>query len=124
MDTRTVVDSYFSCVNSGRWDDYLELFSPDIVMDEQLAGHLEGRAAVAESVAGLRSNPDFRNRPVEIVVDGGRAMASWHITSPKPDGGTLDVRGVNFFRISDGMIDYFANFHDTAPFASPVPVAG
>jgi ketosteroid isomerase-like protein len=124
VDTRTVVDAYFACVNTGRWDDYLELFSPDVVMDEQLAGHLVGRTAVAGSIEGLRSNPDFRNRPVEIVVEGDRAMASWHITSPRPDGGTLEVRGVNFFRISSGMISYFANYHDTAPFTSPVPVPG
>jgi ketosteroid isomerase-like protein len=124
VDTRTVVDSYFTCVNTGRWDDYLELFSPEVVMDEQLAGHLEGRAAIADSIQGLRANPDFRNRPVEILVDGDRAMASWHITSSRPDGSTLDVRGVNFFRISAGQISYFANYHDTAPFASPVPVSG
>ena len=124
MDIRTVVDSYFDCVNTGRWDDYLELFDPDVVMDEQLAGHLEGRAAVADSIRGLRTNPDFRNRPVEIVVEGDRAMASWHLTSPRPGGGTLDVRGVNLFRISDGRIRYFANYHDTAPFTAPVPVPG
>lgn len=118
MDTRSVVEEYFQAVNSSRWDDYLDLFDDAVVMDEQLLGHLEGKAALAQGIEGLRGNPDFRNRPVEILVEGDRAMASWHITSPKAGGGTLDVRGVNVFHVADGKIRYFANFHDTAPFAA------
>jgi ketosteroid isomerase-like protein len=118
VSTRSVVEEYFRAVNSGRWDDYLDLFDDTVVMDEQLLGHLEGKAALAEGIEGLRSNLDFRNRPVEVVVEGDRAMASWHLTSPKADGTTLDVRGVNVFHVRDGRIQYFANFHDTAPFAA------
>jgi limonene-1,2-epoxide hydrolase len=39
------------------------------------------------------------------------------ITFPKPGGGQLDVKGVNFYRVRDGKIVYFANYHDTKPFA-------
>jgi hypothetical protein len=47
-----------------------------------------------------------------------RGEVTRHITSPKAGGGTLDVRGVNVFHVTDGKIRYFANFHDTAPFAA------
>lgn len=117
MNTREIVDTYFAYVNSGRWDDYLTLFADDVVMEEQLLGRIEGIDAVAKGIEGLRAQPDFRNRPKEIVVEGDRAMAIWHITAPQPDGKVLELDGVNFFRIAGGKIVYFANYHDTAPFA-------
>ena len=116
MNTRQIVETYFEYVNSGRWDDYLTLFADDVVMEEQLLGRVEGIEAVGKGIEGLRAQPDFRNRPKEIVVEGDRAMAIWHITAPQPDGKVLEVDGVNFFRIEDGKIAYFANYHDTAPF--------
>lgn len=116
MDTREIVRKYFEYVNSGQWDQYLTLFAPTIVMDEQLAGHLEGIDAVRNSVQGLRDNHDFRNYPHEIVVEGNRALATWHITASQANGAMLEVDGVNFYRIENGLIAYFRNFHDTAPF--------
>ena len=116
MDTREIVQKYFEYVNSGQWDQYLTLFAPTIVMDEQLAGHLEGRGAISNSIQGLRDNHEFRNNPREIVVEGNRAMATWHIVAPQANGRTIEVDGVNFYRIEGGQITYFRNFHDTAPF--------
>lgn len=116
MSTREIVDEYFACVNSGRWDDYIELFADDIIMDEQILGHIEGKESLAKGIEGLRNNPDFRNFPKEIVVDSDKAMAIWNIISPNPDGSTLNLKGVNYFKIKDNKIAYFANFHDTAPF--------
>lgn len=118
METKDIIESYFACVNSGRWDDYLDLFADDVVVDEQLLGHIEGKAALAQGIEGLRSNPDFRNFPKEIVVEGDRAMATWNIQSPMPDGSKLDLLGANFYKIKNGKIVYFSNYHDTAPFNS------
>jgi ketosteroid isomerase-like protein len=118
MNTKQIVESYFEFVNSGRWDDYLNLFADNIIMDEQLLGHIEGKEALTKGIEGLRGNPDFRNYPKEIVVDGDKAMVCWNIQSPLPDGSKLDLKGANFYRIKDGKIAYFANFHDTAPFAN------
>lgn len=116
MSAKEVVIKYFECVNSGRWDDYLDLFADDIVMEEQLLGHIEGKEALAKGIEGLRDNPDFRNFPLEIVAEDDKVMATWNIKSPKPDGSTLDLKGANFYKIKDGKIVYFANFHDTAVF--------
>ncbi len=116
MDTREIVTNYFDYVNSGRWDDYLTLFADDVVMDEQLMGHIEGIDHLRKGVEMLRANTGFRNRPREIVVDGDRAMVVWHITAPLPNGATIDADGANFYRIKNGKIAYFSNYHDTVPF--------
>jgi ketosteroid isomerase-like protein len=116
MNTSEVVHTYFECVNSARWDDYVELFDEHIIMEEQLAGHIEGKAAVAKSIEGLRTNKTFRNVPQDFVVEGDKAMVTWHISFIGPKGVKIEAKGVNFFRVKDGKIVYFANFHDTAPF--------
>jgi ketosteroid isomerase-like protein len=116
MDTREIIDRYFDYVNSGRWDDYLALFADDIVMDEQLMGHVEGIDQVRKSTAALRDYPGFRNEPREKVVEGDRAVVICHITSPLPDGSRIEADVANFYRMRDGKIAYFANYHDTAPF--------
>ncbi len=116
LTTRKVVDNYFECVNKGKWDEYIELFSDDIVMDEQLLGRVEGKKQLAEGIEGLRNNPDFHNYPIHIVIEGKQAMAVWNIQSPKADGTMLNIKGANYYTIEEGKISYFANFHDTAPF--------
>ncbi|HZR42724.1 MAG TPA: nuclear transport factor 2 family protein [Ktedonobacteraceae bacterium] len=116
MSTREIVTSYFEYVNSHRWDDYLALFADNVVMDEQMLGHIEGIDQLRQGIEGLRNNTGFQNRPREIVTEGDRAMAIWHITAPQADGSLVEVDGANFYRIKDGKIVYFANYHDTAPF--------
>lgn len=116
MTTKEVIIKYFEFVNSGQWDQYVELFDEHIIMEEQLLGHIEGKAAVAKSVEGLKSNKEFRNYPLEVIVEGDKAVALWNIKSPKTNGSLLNVKGANFYKVKNGKIVYFANFHDTAVF--------
>jgi ketosteroid isomerase-like protein len=116
MDTREVVTKYFEYVNAGRWDDYLSLFDDNVVMDEQLMGHLEGIEAVRHGIEALRQAPKFQNHPLEMVVEGDRAMVIWHIETVGPGGVPIDAKGVNYYRIANGKIVTFQNYHDTAPF--------
>ena len=116
MNTKEVVTKYFEYVNSGKWDDYLTLFDTDVIMEEQLLGHIEGIKNVAKGIEGLRNNPDFRNIPLDIIVDGEKAVALWNIKSPLPGGKMLDLKGANFYIVKKGKIVHFANFHDTSVF--------
>jgi ketosteroid isomerase-like protein len=116
MDSREVVTKYFEFVNNGQWDSYLGLFDNNIVMDEQLMGHIEGISHLKESIEVLRNAPKFQNHPLEIVVDGDKAMAIWHIEAVGPGGAPIDAKGANFYKIRNGKITYFSNFHDTVPF--------
>ena len=117
MNTREVVQKYFDYVNAGKWDEYLSLFDDDVIMDEQLMGHLEGKEAVAHGIEGLKNAPKFENHLIDMVVEGNRAMARWHIVAVPAPGIDIECKGANYYEISNGKITKFANYHDTAPFA-------
>lgn len=118
MDTKQVVSNYFNYINTQQWDKYMELFADDVIMDEQIMGHLESRQAVAEGIENLKNAPRFENHLVDMVVEGNRAMARWHIIAePAPDV-HIECDGVNYYEVENGKIVRFANYHDTAPFAA------
>ena len=116
MNTREIVTKYFEYVNAGKWDDYLDLFDENVVMDEQLMGHMEGKATLAHGIEALKNSPKFQNHPQEMVVEGDEAMVIWHIETVGPKGEPIDAKGVNYFKVANGKIAYFSNYHDTAPF--------
>jgi ketosteroid isomerase-like protein len=121
MKARELVERYFEYVNAGRWDDYLGLFADDVVMDEQLSGHIEGIEALAKGIEGLRTSTFFKNHPLKIVAEQNLAMATWRIETVGPNGERIEAKGANYFEIENGKIKYFANFHDTVPFK---PITG
>lgn len=117
MDTRNVVTRYYELANQGDWQAWTDLFAPDQVMDEQLAGHIEGQQSLREIMAGFPDMyAEFHNVPQHVVVDGEQAAVVSHISARTHDGETIEAAVANYFRIVDGRISYLANFHDTAPF--------
>jgi len=130
MDTRAVVSRYYELANEGDWDAWTDLFAPDQVMDEQLAGHVEGRETLREMMKGF---PDmyasFTNTPHHIVIDGDQAavvsriVAKTHRSRVGHRSKLIEANVVNYFRIVDGQIAYMANFHDTVPFRNALQSA-
>jgi ketosteroid isomerase-like protein len=122
MNVAEIVTRYYELANQGSWDAWCDLFAPDQVMDEQLAGHVEGRETLR---AMMRGFPDmyssFDNAPRQVLVDGNRAAVVSHITAVTPAGATINANVSNYFEVTDGQITYMANFHDTVPF-SPASV--
>jgi len=120
MNVAEIVTRYYELANKGAWDEWADLFAVDQVMDEQLAGHIEGRETLREMMHGF---PDmyarFRNVPQHFVVDDGKAAVVSQINAVTKDGATIKANVSNYFEITDGLISYMANFHDTVPF-SPV----
>jgi len=117
VDTKAVVTRYYELANAGRWDAWCDLFAVDQVMDEQLAGHMEGRETLRTMMAGFPGMyASFRNQPKEIVVENERAGVVSHISAVTPGGSRIEADVMNFFRVVDGSITYMANFHDTQPF--------
>jgi ketosteroid isomerase-like protein len=117
LDTRALVNKYFESVNAGDWETWLSLFDDNVVMDEQLAGHVEGIDVLRGAVGALKKGYSrFKNYPIEVVVEGEKAMVVWRIEAANAKGVPINAKGVNFFRFSDGKITYMANFHDTVPF--------
>jgi ketosteroid isomerase-like protein len=122
MTVREVIERYYEYANAGAWDRWCDLFAADMVMDEQLAGRIEGRATLQSMMAGFPTMyASFANQWRHIVVDGDQAAVVSHITAKTPSGQTIDADVMNYFQLRDGLIGYMANFHDTVPF---LPLTG
>jgi len=117
MDTRDVVVRYYELANQGDWDGWTDLFSDDQVMDEQLAGRVEGQDTLRQMMKGFPAMyTSFQNVPRHFVIEGEQAAVVSHISATTPRGASIEVDVANYFRIIDGRITYMANFHDTTPF--------
>ncbi len=118
MSTRDVVNKYYETVNTGDWESWLTLFADTIVIDEQLAGHVEGIAVLSGAVDAMkRGYAKFVNQPKHIVVSGSEACVVSHISAANASGVPIEAEVANYFRLEGDKIAYMANFHDTVPFA-------
>jgi ketosteroid isomerase-like protein len=117
MNTRDTIDTYYDSVNRGDWDTWLTLFTDDVIVDEQLAGHAEGIEVLRGAVDGFkRGYSKFQNVPRQIVIDGDQAAVVAHISAANASGEPIEADVANYFRLKDGKIAYMANFHDSVPF--------
>ena len=117
MTTREIIDRYYESANAGDWDNYLALFADNVVIDEQLAGHIEGIETLRDSISGLeRGYSRFKNSPQSIVIDDEQVCVVSHIDAANAEGVPIEADAVNYFRLQNDKIIYMANFHDTKPF--------
>ncbi|XYI02522.1 nuclear transport factor 2 family protein [Sorangium sp. So ce1128] len=117
MSTHEIIQSYYDSVNRGDWDTWLTLFTDDVEIDEQLAGHVEGSGVLRGAVDGLkRGYSRFQNVPRHIVVEGDEACVVSRISAANATGVPIEANVANYFRLRDGKIAYMANFHDSLPF--------
>jgi len=87
VSTKDVIDSYYRLANAGDWSPWCDLFTEDTVIDEQLAGHIEGRAKLREMMGGFPAMyASFVNTPRFVVVDGEQAVVFSHISAVAPGG--------------------------------------
>lgn len=117
MDTKEVISKYYNYVNAGDWNNWLTLFDDNIVMDEQLAGHLEGIEILRGAVGGMEKGySKFLMHPQNILVQGNEACVIWNCEAANASGVPIDAKGANFFQVANGKITYMSNFHDTRSF--------
>ncbi|GAA2752372.1 nuclear transport factor 2 family protein [Kitasatospora cinereorecta] len=117
MNARDVLANYYVLANEGDWARWCELFAEDMVMDEQLAGRIEGRARLRSMMTGMGElYSAFENLPLHFLVDGEEAAVVSHISARSSSGAPIEAEVMNYFRIREGRITYMANFHDTQPF--------
>jgi ketosteroid isomerase-like protein len=117
MNTTEVLIRYYQLANSGDWKNWCELFTEDMVMDEQLAGRVEGKRNLQTLMLGFDSMyASFQNVPHHYVVNNGEAAVVSHITAVTPAGDRIEAGVMNYFRVEGERIAYMANFHDTVPF--------
>ena len=117
MTTREIIDTYYRSANAGDWSTWLTLFTDDVVIDEQLAGHVEGIDVLRGAIDVMeRGYSRFKNVPKHIVVEGAEAAVVSHISAANASGEPIEADVANYFRLEDGKIAYMANFHDSVPF--------
>jgi ketosteroid isomerase-like protein len=118
MDTKKVITDYYQSANTGDWERWLSLFDDNVVVDEQLAGHVEGIEILRGAVDGIKKGYSrFQNQPEHMVVQGNEACVVTHISAANASGVPIEANTANYFRLQNGKIVYMANFHDTVPFA-------
>lgn len=117
MTTKEIIEKYYRYANAGDWHSWCDLFADDMVMDEQLAGHIEGLDKLRPMMAGMdKAYSKFLNVPIHILVDGDEAGVVSHISAANASGVPIEADVMNYFKIKDGKIAYMANFHDSIPF--------
>jgi ketosteroid isomerase-like protein len=117
MSVRAVVERYYDLANTGDWNSWCDLFAEDMVLDEQLAGRVEGLPALRSMMAGFPEQyPSFQNRSRYLLVDGNQAAAVSHLRATTASGEEIEAEVMNYFQVVDDRITYLANFHDTVPF--------
>ncbi|MDZ3836791.1 MAG: nuclear transport factor 2 family protein [Rhodospirillales bacterium] len=125
MDVRQVIESYYDCVNRADWQQWLTLFSDDVVGDEQLAGHFAGIDVLRGAIGAISTGYSrFNMYPQRIVVDGDAACVVWRCDAANaagvpiayPDASGRQVIGANFFQVQNGKIVYMRTIHDSLPF--------
>jgi ketosteroid isomerase-like protein len=117
IDTQSIVRDYYRYVNRGDWKGWLSLFDDNVVVDEQLAGHLEGIAMLRPAVGALEKGySSFQMQALHTVVDGEQACVIWHCMAKNAKGVPIDANGANYFEVRGGRITRMSTHHDSVPF--------
>lgn len=117
MTSREAIDKYYEHANAGNWDAWCDLFADNMIMDEQIAGHIEGQSTLRKMMGGMKTTYSrFQNIPDHIIISGDEAGVVSHISAASAAGLPIEAKVMNYFRLENGKIAYMANFHDTRPF--------
>ena len=120
MTPKQIINKYYEYANAGKWTAWCDLFADDMVMDEQLAGRIEGLATLRPMMAGMdKAYAKFQNVPRAIMVDGDEGAVISHISAraSKYPNEPIEADVMNYFRFKNGKISYMQNVHDSKPFA-------
>ena len=119
MENHETIRKYYETANAGKWDAWCDLFTDDMVMDEQLAGHIVGLAALRPMMAGMgQAYAKFQNVLKDMVVEGDQGAVVSHISAlaAKYPDQPIEADVMNFYRFRNGKFTYMRNVHDTKPF--------
>lgn len=115
-DAREVITRYYKAANSGDWDAWLSLMDDNTVVDEYLTGYAKGvntLRILPEKVAKGYSKWVVHLK--HMVVEGNEVCTGWTLEAITAAGIPINVNGASYFRVENGKIAFWTNFHDTVP---------
>lgn len=125
MDTREVINKYYEYLNDGfakgDLDAWVRIFADDFVMDEQLAGRVEGvepMAVLAEKMKEGYTKWVMHVR--KVLVEGDAAFVLWEVEATTTNGVDINTKGANYYRVKNDKVVYLSNYHDSVPFNTDV----
>ncbi|MCX6018767.1 MAG: nuclear transport factor 2 family protein [Chloroflexi bacterium] len=117
---KRLIEQYYEYANAGKWMAWCDLFADDMVMDEQLAGHIVGLSTLRPMMAGMgQAYAVFQNVPSAVIVEGDQGAVLSHISAraAKYPDEPIEANVMNYFTFKNGKIAYMRNVHDSKPFA-------
>jgi hypothetical protein len=70
MEIRKIIDTYYELANKGKWNEWCDLFSSDVIINEQLAGAIEGLSTLKSMMQGMdKGYSHFANIPKHIILE-------------------------------------------------------
>ena len=107
---RALLERLFAAFNRHDIDGIMGCFTPDIVFEaaagpdvygRRYVGHREVRAAFNAVWTDLR-HPAWHVRAHTIA--GDRGFSEWCFAATRPDGGRIEVEGIDLFTFADDLI--------------------
>ncbi|MFJ9870837.1 nuclear transport factor 2 family protein [Streptomyces sp. NPDC101165] len=114
---RAAVEGYAESFTKQDRERFAALLAANVVQYEPVGGPANrGRAAVTAFFDGVFEVIDrVEFRVTDLVITGDEAAFTFHITAHKKDGGVVEDRGIDTFRVGDdGLITEIKGYHDDA----------
>jgi ketosteroid isomerase-like protein len=117
VDPRDVLIAFYRSASAGDWQTWLTLFHEDVVIDGQLAGHVEGLDTLRGAIGAMEKGYSrFQDVPKHIVCQGDNAAVVSHTSAANAAGEPIEAEVTHYFQLRDGKIAYMASVHDTRAF--------
>ena len=119
------LETLFVAFNRHDADAVMAAFAPAIAFDaaagpEAVGRRIIGLQAVRESFVGVwTSMPDVRWEVHRHAVFGDRAVTEWLFTATAPQGGRIEVQGVDLFGFEGDLIVTKSAFRKDRPLQTP-----
>ena len=128
-DRHALLERLFAAFNRHNVEGVLSCFTPDVVFDAAAGPDVHGRrfhgrAEAGEAFAAVwTASPDAAWHVHRHTMAGDRAFSEWRFTATRPDGGRVEVEGVDLFTFSGALISTKSATRKERP-VQPAPIKG
>lgn len=111
---KEIVNSYFQLINEERFDEFFELFDPDVEFHAPFDFNAKGIKNVKPFYLGIPENySEHVDTPEHINVSGNRAAVFIDFKGKGADGSPVGFKASDWFVIENGKIKSLNIFFDS-----------